>query len=825
MRKRQKQDILEILQSLYEANREIEAALKNKQPELARNMLCDCQECAIELGNVIDQAEGEGTEAVSYLEKYCEVLFHYHQKLSEMEQLDKKAVEKIKKALDKQIREIENSIRNNIPERQEIVFMPYKASMWDSLESVYLAAKEDPDCDAYCVPIPYFDKNPDGSLGQMHYEIDQYPKNIEVVNRLNYKLEERRPDVIYIHNPYDECNHVTCVHPDYFSSRLKQYTDKLVYIPYFVLQEIEPDDEKSIEQMRHFCFLPGTINADRVIVQSEKMRQIYINEYLKAAKVYGLTGEHLDRAKLEEKFLGLGSPKFDKVVNTRKEDMDVPSEWLKVIEKEDGSWKKIILYNTSINALLKHEEQMLIKMKSVFELFKEHQKEVALLWRPHPLIPSTIQSMRPQLWEKYKEIVEQYKEEGWGIYDDSSDLDRAVVLSDGYYGDESSVARIYKATKKTFIYQDPLYLKQEISNSYKNIPIWPVDFIVKENKIWFVHGKLNCLFNFDCKKNELTILGNIPGEKLIQEGLFCNIKLYKEKLFFVPSYGKEIGVFDIQKEEYKKITLANVENYKNKRLFIEACIYQQYLYCIPYCYENLVKINMDTLYIEYECNQIKDSVRYINDATICGDKMYGVYFRTNEIFRFDIKEKTVVRLKIKDQDCQYSSIVSVGNYLYLYEISKNKIFQYNTLKGAITKEIDIEEGNNHRIKEVGKKSFVLLSPEEGDFTEYDNNANKIFKRNLYKSDKKENKYSPLGHSNLLGVINTGTKENQIVYFDKIKHKFELYDGKKLNSSITIELSDKDYRKMRELFTSERTGWYFENEIYGLNSFFDMENKS
>ena len=120
----------------------------------------------------------------------------------------------------------------------------------------------------------------------------------------------------------------------------------------------------------------------------------------------------------------------------------------------------------------------------------------------------------------------------------------------------------------------------------------------------------------------------------------------------------------------------------------------------------------------------------------------------------------------------------------------------------ISKEIDIEEGNNHRIKEVGKKSFVLLSPEEGDFTEYDNNANEILKRNLYKSDKKENKYSPLGHSNLLGVINTGTKENQIVYFDKIKHKFELYDGKKLNSSITIELSDKDYRKMRELFTSE-----------------------
>lgn len=35
-------------------------------------------------------------------------------------------------------------------------FFPYKASMWDSLESVYLVAKEDSDCDVYCVPISYY---------------------------------------------------------------------------------------------------------------------------------------------------------------------------------------------------------------------------------------------------------------------------------------------------------------------------------------------------------------------------------------------------------------------------------------------------------------------------------------------------------------------------------------------------------------------------------------------------------------------------------------------------------------------------------------------
>ena len=32
--------------------------------------------------------------------------------------------------------------------------------MWDSLESVWQAADADPDCDAYVVPIPYYDTPP-----------------------------------------------------------------------------------------------------------------------------------------------------------------------------------------------------------------------------------------------------------------------------------------------------------------------------------------------------------------------------------------------------------------------------------------------------------------------------------------------------------------------------------------------------------------------------------------------------------------------------------------------------------------------------------------
>lgn len=81
-------------------------------------------------------------------------------------------------------------------------------------------------------------------------------------------------------------------------------------------------------------------------------------------------------------------------------------------------------------------------MKRAFAIFKEHKDDVALLWRPHPLLPATIRAMRPQLWAEYSRIVEKYRQEGWGIYADSSDIDRAVVLSDAYYGDASSVVQL-----------------------------------------------------------------------------------------------------------------------------------------------------------------------------------------------------------------------------------------------------------------------------------------------------------------------------------------------------------------------------------------------
>lgn len=440
-----RRQLIKISNTLRDANDLLGKLFLGVADEEMIALLTDCQNCAITMGNKIETVYGPGLKSIHGLENYCESIYQISQHLDSLPEC-MEIYEHTKEQLLEVQREIEE-----IPDKKEIAFMPYKASMWDSLESVYLAAREDENCEAYVVPIPYFDRKADKTLGEMHYEGEEYPANILITNWEKYNFEERLPDVIYIHNAYDDSNLVTCVHLRFFSSNLKKYTEKLVYIPYFVLEEIDPNDQEKIDAMKHFCFLPGIVNADRVILQSENMRQIYMNEY---AKVVETAGGTIDRKQLEEKFLGTGSPKFDKVMSTKKEDLDIPEEWLRIIKKPDGSWKKIIFYNTSVTPLLQREERMLEKMKDVFNIFKRCCDEVILLWRPHPLIKTTIESMRPQLWNVYNQIVKQYKDEGWGIYDDTPDVDRAVVLCDGYYGDPSSIVQLMQKVGKPVMLQD-----------------------------------------------------------------------------------------------------------------------------------------------------------------------------------------------------------------------------------------------------------------------------------------------------------------------------------------------------------------------------------
>ena len=165
MKKAQKEQAENIIRLLGNVHDGIKKAVERGRYDSARDLLSQCQESAIELGETIEAIEGEGFVTVSCLEHYCEAVYQAYILLSQPAGVN---ASRVYKSLRRALIPAENSVKNDIRIRREAVFLPYKASMWDSLESVWKAADEDPDCDAYVIPIPYYDKNPDGKIGRAH---------------------------------------------------------------------------------------------------------------------------------------------------------------------------------------------------------------------------------------------------------------------------------------------------------------------------------------------------------------------------------------------------------------------------------------------------------------------------------------------------------------------------------------------------------------------------------------------------------------------------------------------------------------------------------
>ena len=434
MTAKRKEKLFEYVGILKELEKLIEKAVNTADMNFLSILLQKAQEIAISMGNYIEQTEGEGFVTVKYLEEYCELIYKISEGINN--------IGDISRVIDK----IEKSVNEDVRVYKEVVFLPYKASMWDSLEGEWKKLKDNLEIKTFVIPIPYYDKNPDGSAKEMHYEAELFPKDVPITDYNNYNLKQRHPDVIYIHNPYDECNYVTSVHPYFYSKNIKEYTDELIYIPYFVLDEISPDDERAIKNIEHFCIAPAIFHADKVIVQSENMRKVYIENLVRNV------GENT-RTVWEKKIFGWGSPKLDKVKNTKKEDIVIPDAWKKKIFDKEGKAKKVILYNTSVSAFIENGSKMIDKMKRVFEIFKNNP-EVVLLWRPHPLVTATLDSMRPEISQEYRKLIEEYKNADFGIYDDAPDLNASIALSDAYFGDRSSLVQLFKAVGKPIMIEN-----------------------------------------------------------------------------------------------------------------------------------------------------------------------------------------------------------------------------------------------------------------------------------------------------------------------------------------------------------------------------------
>lgn len=531
MRKYYKNMVMDLLDTLTTVNKKAREALKKENFDVIINLLADAQDVIVHITSFLSRFEEIPQTVYDELDDYNKMLFTSCQDIS-ADNL---------KLLGTSLTKLKKNIKNNVDAQEiDVVFLPYNASMSDSLESIWLAANEDPNCNAYIMPIPFFDKDAHGNFAKEYYHGDYYTGDLPVLDWKKHNLEQQHPDVIFFHNPYDGQNLVSSIPPDFYSEKLKTYTDLLVYVPYFTSIQTIPET---------FCAALGVQNADLVFVESESIQKRYMGCFEKYF--------NLSRSAQKKKFVVAGSPKLDKVIHSSREDFSVPPHWEKLMTAPDGSRKKVILYNTSLGVLLQNNQNYLTKLKEVLRYFKQRD-DVLLWWRPHPLTEATCQSMRPQLLMEYKKIMAQYEADGFGVLDKSYDLHRAISFSDLYYGDPSSVALMYGVGKKILIYQN-------ISSDHMSLEIQKDDIFSQQ---WIAQRKENYLKRDDfvggtTETNEngsyllSLVIHAVKGEAEpeILENIGVLLSLWRKKLEYlaIPLEGKSGQIiYNHVKEEVAK---------------------------------------------------------------------------------------------------------------------------------------------------------------------------------------------------------------------------------------------------------------------------------
>lgn len=420
MRAKDKQKILKTVDKLVEYNKTLEK-YRGSSKYLFDKILCECNKLIDEID--IADCSPEQHEALGE-----------YKKLINSPEYD---ADLIKKALDVffQLIQEEN-------ETYRILFLPYKYSMWDSFASIFEAAKEDENCEAYVMPIPYYDKDQEGNLTEMHDESESYPDDVGIISWQDNQVDEIDPDVIFIHNPYDGNNRVTSIHPKYYTNKLVCKDRVVIYVPYYVSYT---EDKEVMVTMGGAEF-----SADYVIMQSEwykKQFEQILSDYKKSDDDLNDLIAFYDNG---NKFVVLGNPKYDKIRSLAKSEYPLRDDWEEKLFDESGNKKFTVLLDTTLEMLIKKREKMLDKIGDVIDFF-EKRDDLSLIWRPHPLIESTLRNMYSELIPIYIKLVERCKKTENCIFDDTDDMHTAMAWSDAFMGKYGSMIELYRVTTKPTI--------------------------------------------------------------------------------------------------------------------------------------------------------------------------------------------------------------------------------------------------------------------------------------------------------------------------------------------------------------------------------------
>lgn len=402
------------------------------------NILPECQQLAIDLGTLIENVKGENSpnvkEIISYIEAYCEALYKIYELLAdkadflEDRSLDSHEFSDSVSYLRAAFENVKEIINERLLEKKVILFVATGQKQWNGFKKLYQINSSQKGNEVFIVLVPVAFKN---ALGKTSFDnvqikdMDFLPKEAEVRSWQNVDLSLLKPDIIYIQEPYDRENPCLTVPPKFYAENLRNYTDCLIYVPPFYVSEFNENDIRDIYNMKHYVTVPGIVYADRILVQSENMKKMYVKKLTEFAgeDTYNIWEQKIKAAELYD------------------------SEELKADRVND---KKTVLYCIGENELTEKKALVLNEIKKRLEVFKENSSSFNLKICMYPPDLGSWESIDVSTTKRLMKLLGEYTENPWCemYFISNMDWDDIARETDIYYGSPSPLAHMFAIRHK-----------------------------------------------------------------------------------------------------------------------------------------------------------------------------------------------------------------------------------------------------------------------------------------------------------------------------------------------------------------------------------------
>ncbi len=274
----------------------LDEALNIDDYEAVLSYLPECQQLAVDMGTFLENVKGEDNPhvklIVNSLEDFCESLYKVYELA--VAAAGQEYTEDFLPEQQAQIKEkmiglkagyegLSDIVKTELLDRKTVLFIATDGDKWRWFEGIYSDLLKE-DVDVQILPVPLLYKN---SLGQIRMSneaimeatgLDKYPEKLNLMDWTTYSLELHHPDEIYFQDPYDDQNPCLTIPPQFYSKELQKYTNKLIYVPPFRVEEFGDKDSTALYNLKHYVLTPGLVYADLVYVQSDDMRKQWINK-------------------------------------------------------------------------------------------------------------------------------------------------------------------------------------------------------------------------------------------------------------------------------------------------------------------------------------------------------------------------------------------------------------------------------------------------------------------------------------------------------------------------------------------------------------------